>query len=76
MEGFGGPAQPSPTIAQALNGGFSASDARLAPAFRSSTSAAATGDTDLEARGLAIVSAVRALCAAPAADHPDRTEEV
>jgi hypothetical protein len=39
MEGFGGPAQPSPTIAQCLNGGYgwlevNAAVARRAPAFR------------------------------------------
>jgi hypothetical protein len=36
MEGYGGPAQPSPTIGQCINGGLGwlASDARHARAFR------------------------------------------
>jgi hypothetical protein len=42
MEGYGGPAQPSPTIAQCLNGGYGWLEVechrvRLAPAFRSNT---------------------------------------
>ncbi len=43
MEGYGGPAQPSPTIAQCLNGGLSwlevemqsMQDARVSPSMRS-----------------------------------------
>src|SRR5947208_9975458 len=57
MEGYGGPAQPSPTIGQCLNGGLcwlesNASGARPARAFRLATSPAA-GYANLEARGLA-----------------------
>ena len=44
MEGYGGPAQPSPTIGQCLNGGYgwlqvNAGGARPRPACHSSTSA-------------------------------------
>jgi hypothetical protein len=44
MEAFGGPAQPSPTIAQCLNGGYgwyrsNAIAAKLRPASRSTRSA-------------------------------------